>query len=305
MKIDRGAPAGYVAVQGAVRAYVGSGVGNGDEQGPTVTAYLRVQGIVYVLGAGRIYGDEFQVGEVPALAGFQGLALGQQALYFLLAVAVPLCGQPVLRHAVVVFDTRSVVIAHHGQHLGLGFAVADGVAQDGAAHIIAFFYTVACVGGYEQPAVQLLQVRFHEHRFALAHTAPGEIAQWAVHQLFDIGDGFVVFGGANADLYPIIGKDLEHFIRWDEYLAAIVEHRETIAALGTLDNGFSALFFGLHLGFEAFELRQGVLIEHEGSYLWLCADKPAIVAEIGGPVSEISPAGKISGAFYPLALTCP
>ena len=95
----------------------------------------------------------------------------------------------------------------------------------------------------------------------------GEISQRAVHQLLDFGNGLVVTGRADANHDPVIREDFEHLIRWDEYFPAVIEHRKAVPVLGALDGRLSALLFGLHLGFEAFELRQGFLIEHAGNNL--------------------------------------
>jgi hypothetical protein len=119
---------------------------------------------------------ELQVGQVPSAFGFQWLALFQFLRQFLLAGAAPLAGQMVLGHAVEILDTGGVLGADHRQHLGLRLAVAYRVAQDGTAQVISLFDPIAGVGRDEQPALQLGQVRFNEHRLAFPHTAPGEIA---------------------------------------------------------------------------------------------------------------------------------
>ena len=267
VEVHGGAPGRDILVQGAVLGDVGGGVGDGHEQGPAVAADLGVQGVVYVLGLHGIDGDELQVGEIPPPLLFHGPAIGQQLLHLFPAGVAPLGGQRVFRHAVQVFDTRRLLVADDGQHLGLGLAVANRVAQDRAAQVVALLDAVAGMGRYEQPAVELRQVGLDEHGLALAYAAPGELPQRAVDEFLDIGDGLVVLGGTDADFYAVVGKYLEHFIRGDKNLAAIVQHREAVAALGALDDGFGPLFFGLYLGFEVAKLGQGILVEHEGSYL--------------------------------------
>ena len=267
VKIHGCAPGGDVAMQFAIGVDIRGRVRDRHKQGPAVAAYFGVQGIVDVLCFDGIDGDEFQVGEVPPFPGFQRPAIGHQALDFVFAGAAPLRSQPILGHAVEILDPGCIVIADDSQHLRLRLAVANGMAQDRAAHIVALLDAIARVGRDKQPAVQLLQVRFDKHRLALAHAAAGEVAQRAVHQLLDVSNGLVVPGGPDTDHHPVIGKHLQHLVRRDKNFTAVVEYRKTVTILRTLDHSLSALLLSLHLGFEAFQLRQGVLVEHRGSYL--------------------------------------
>ena len=136
------------------------------------------------------------------------------------------------------------------------------MTQDSAAQIVTLVGTVARLGRNEQPAIHLWQIGLHKQCLTLAHTTPGKIAQRAAHQLLNIGDGFIVFGGADADPDPVIREGLEHFLRRNEYFATIIQHGKAIASLGAFDHRFSVLFFGLHLGLQALQLREGILVKH-------------------------------------------
>ena len=245
---------------------IGGGIGDGDEQGPAIVADLGVQRVIDILGLGGIDGNEFQVGQVAATLGLQWITGGDELLQRFFARAAPFTGELVFGHGVEIFYARGILVADHRQHLGLWLAVADGVAQDRTAHVVTFLDAVAGMGRDEQPAIQLRQVRLDEYRLALAHTAAGELSQRAVQQLLDVGDGLVVLGRTDTDLDPVIGEGLEHLVRRDEDFAPIFQYGETVARLGAFDDSLGALFLCLHLRFEAFQLGEGIVVEHQGGY---------------------------------------
>ena len=125
-----------------------------------------------------------------------------------------------------------------------------------------FLHAIARVWRNEQPAAQMGQIRFHKQCLTLAHATAGEVAQRAVYQLFNIGNGFVVSGWTDTDLYPVFGKGLQHFLRRDENFPAVVENGEAVARLGAFHHRLGAFLLGLHLRFQPFQLRKGLMVEH-------------------------------------------
>ena len=163
-------------------------------------------------------------------------------------------------HGVAVFYSRLVGAPDPLEDLRLRAPVADRVAADDTAQVVAFAKRAALARREEHPALHIRQVRLHEQRLSLAHAAPRELVKGAVNERLDFARGALVLPGAQADANAVAGKHLLHLVRWQEHVTTVVEANEAEAGAGTAHDAFGALLLGFHLVLEAAQLGEGVLI---------------------------------------------
>ena len=192
--------------------------------------------------------------------------------------------EAVLRHRVAVLDEGFVAAAYPFEHLRLGAAVPDRVAQHAAAQVVTFGDALALLRWQEQPAAELRQVRFDEQRLALAHAAAGEFAEGAVDEALDLGNGTLVLARPQTQANAVAGEGLEHFVRRDEDFATVVDAGESEARCGATQDAFGPLLLRFHLVFEATQLREGVTVEHPACSA-ACSKWPAMLAQLPPSVS--------------------
>ena len=262
MKVHAAAALAQCAAQRRVRPDVGRGVGDGDIEDPALAGDLRVQRVVDVLRTGGVDGDEVEALEILAPRVVEGAAAIDERLCRRRVRLVPVGAQPVLGHDVAVLDARFVGGTDTFQHLGLRPAVADRVAQQGAAQEVALARAGARLRRQKQPAAQLWQVRLHEQNLALAHAAAGELAERAVDEAVYLRHRALVLGGPDSDGDAIAGKRLEHLVRRHEDFTPVVEAGEAVAPGSPPQHRLCALLLGLHLLLESLKLVERLIVEH-------------------------------------------
>jgi hypothetical protein len=257
------APAHDIA-QGRAGVDVGRRVGDGDGEYPPLGGHLGVQRIVDVLRACGVDGDEGEIAEILALRVFQGRALAHRAVEGTDVALGPIRFETVLGHDVAVLDARIVAAANTFQHLGLRLAIANRVALQGAAQVVALADALARLRGQEQPARQPLDVRLDEQGLALAHAASREFRQGTVDEALDFRHRPLVLRRSHDHGHAVPGEGLEHFVRWYEHLAAVIQAHEPVARRGAADHALGALLLRFHLLLETLQLGQRLSVEHGG-----------------------------------------